>query len=479
LPSRTGPPVRASRSSAWAIFSIWHFLGFQILIFLGGIGNIPVEYYEAAKLDGANQWQLFRRITLPLLSPQIFFVFTIASIGVLRAFNEIFILTNGGPLDTTRTVTLLVFRTFFQQGQIGLGSAMGVLLTLVILAFTLVQFRFLERRGAVHVNTPQVLPRAITQPVRPRVPPITGTLFKHLILIVVGVAVAYPFYFMITSAFKDFSEATDDAADVLADVVAPGELRRGLGAAALGALLRQHVLHRRCQRRGEIVIAVLAAYAFAQMNFRGKNVLFALFPRDLHDARRGDAHPELRDDEQGAARREPVLPDPAPRPLRHIRRADPSVPGQRVLGVPAAPAVPAIPKELRDCRGHRRRRTSALPLVGRASDLRARRSVTVAILSFYASWNRLPVAVHRHVERGDPTHPGGSERVPAEAGSQYHLLMAAASFVVAPIVLLYLVGQRFWCRASHGPASAASVHAYLTRGTPGAARMVEEVGRHT
>ena len=65
---------------------------------------------------------------------------------MLRAFNEIFVLTNGGPLDTTRTVSMLVFRTFFQQGQIGLGSAMGVLLTLIILLFTLIQFRFLERR---------------------------------------------------------------------------------------------------------------------------------------------------------------------------------------------------------------------------------------------------------------------------------------------------------------------------------------------
>jgi len=70
----------------------------------------------------------------------------VASIGVLRAFNEIFILTNGGPLDTTRTVTLLLFKTFFQQGQLGLGSAMGVLLTLIILAFTLFQFRILGRR---------------------------------------------------------------------------------------------------------------------------------------------------------------------------------------------------------------------------------------------------------------------------------------------------------------------------------------------
>jgi multiple sugar transport system permease protein len=129
-----------------AIFSIWHFLGFQIVIFMAGLGNIPVEYYEAARLDGASPRQVFTKITLPLLSPQIFFVFTIASIGVLRAFNEIYVLTNGGPLDTTRTVTMNVFRTFFQQGQIGLGSAMGVLLTLIILAFTLFQFRVLERR---------------------------------------------------------------------------------------------------------------------------------------------------------------------------------------------------------------------------------------------------------------------------------------------------------------------------------------------
>ena len=129
-----------------AMFSVWHFLGFQILIFLAGLGNIPVEYYEAARLDGASPRQVFTKITLPLLSPQIFFVFTIATIGVLRSFNEIFVLTNGGPLDTSRTTTMLVFRTFFQQGQIGLGSAMGVLLTIVILVFTLVQFRVLERR---------------------------------------------------------------------------------------------------------------------------------------------------------------------------------------------------------------------------------------------------------------------------------------------------------------------------------------------
>lgn len=129
-----------------AIFSIWHYLGFQIVIFLAGLGNIPAEYYEAARIDGASDRQIFTKITLPLLSPQIFFVFTIATIGVLRAFNEIYVMTNGGPLDTTRTLNMLVFRTFFQQGQIGLGSALGVILTVIILVFTLVQFRVFERR---------------------------------------------------------------------------------------------------------------------------------------------------------------------------------------------------------------------------------------------------------------------------------------------------------------------------------------------
>jgi multiple sugar transport system permease protein len=129
-----------------SLFTIWHFIGFQVVIFLAGLGNISPEYYEAARLDGASERQIFTKITLPLLSPTTFFVFTIATIGALRAFNQIYVLTNGGPLDTTRTVTLLVFRTFFQQTQLGLGAAMAFILTLLILAFTLVQFRILGRR---------------------------------------------------------------------------------------------------------------------------------------------------------------------------------------------------------------------------------------------------------------------------------------------------------------------------------------------
>jgi multiple sugar transport system permease protein len=131
-----------------SLVTIWHFLGYMIVIFLAGLSNISQEFYEAARLDGASERQLFTKITLPLLSPTTFFVFTVASIGVLRSFDSVYVLTSGtgGPLDTTRTVTLLVFKTAFQQAQFGLGAALAFILTVVILLFTLIQFRVLGRR---------------------------------------------------------------------------------------------------------------------------------------------------------------------------------------------------------------------------------------------------------------------------------------------------------------------------------------------
>src|SRR5438132_6485120 len=129
-----------------SLVTVWHYLGYQIVIFLAGLSNISQEFYEAARLDGASERQIFTKITLPLLSPTTFFVFTVASIGVLRSFDSVYVLTNGGPLDTTPTVTLLVFRTAFQQAQFGLGSALAVILPLVILLLPLIQFPALGRR---------------------------------------------------------------------------------------------------------------------------------------------------------------------------------------------------------------------------------------------------------------------------------------------------------------------------------------------
>ena len=109
-----------------AMMSIWHYVGFNMVIFLAGLGNISKELYEARGSTGASEWLVFRRITLPLLSPTTFFLATVRTIGALQAFNQIYVMTSGGPLDTTRTVTMLIFRTFYQQTRGGLRLGDGL-----------------------------------------------------------------------------------------------------------------------------------------------------------------------------------------------------------------------------------------------------------------------------------------------------------------------------------------------------------------
>ena len=134
---------------AVSIFTVWHYIGFQTVVFLAGLTSISRELYEAARIDGANERQVFTRITLPLLSPTIFFVAIIATVGAMRSFNQIFVLTAGGPLDTTRTVPLLIYKTFFERtavNGIGLGAAMSFVFVVLIVAITMLQFRVLGRR---------------------------------------------------------------------------------------------------------------------------------------------------------------------------------------------------------------------------------------------------------------------------------------------------------------------------------------------
>ena len=129
------------------LFAIWHGLGFDAIVFLAGLSNIPREVEEAARLDGAGRWQIIRHVTLPLLSPTILFLVVIATIRSFQAFNQIYIMTNGGPLNTTRNVVMLIFQNFYQRTErVGYATAIAMLLFAVILVITLLQLRIGERR---------------------------------------------------------------------------------------------------------------------------------------------------------------------------------------------------------------------------------------------------------------------------------------------------------------------------------------------
>ena len=133
---------------AIVIFTIWQSVGYNVVIFLAGLTNISKELYEAARMDGANGMQLFRFITLPLLSPTTFFVLVISVIGSLQSFNQIFAMnsaaaqTLGGPLGTTNTLTVYMFNQLYSYSNFGYASTIAVLLSIIILVLTLINFRF-------------------------------------------------------------------------------------------------------------------------------------------------------------------------------------------------------------------------------------------------------------------------------------------------------------------------------------------------
>jgi multiple sugar transport system permease protein len=143
-------PVSWLGSANWVlpsviIMDVWKNTGFAMIIFLAGLQNIPKDYYEAARLDGANAFQLFLRITFPLLTPTIVFVLVIFMIGGIQVFDTIIVLTGGGPGDASKSVVIYIYEQAFQNFDLGYASTVAMTLFLVILVLTLLQFLFGRR----------------------------------------------------------------------------------------------------------------------------------------------------------------------------------------------------------------------------------------------------------------------------------------------------------------------------------------------
>lgn len=138
-----GTPNMALSSTIALI--VWKFAGFFMLILLVGLQSIPTDVYEAAKVDGASRWQTFFGVTLPLLRPSIALCLIISVTGSLLAFDQFFILTNGGPDNSTTTIVMLIYREAFRQFDLGKAAAISIVVLLVLLVINIAQFRFLRR----------------------------------------------------------------------------------------------------------------------------------------------------------------------------------------------------------------------------------------------------------------------------------------------------------------------------------------------
>lgn len=129
------------------LMAVWKNFGFNMIIFIAGLQNIPAPLYEAARIDGANAWQQFRHITLPLLGPTFLFVTLMTMIGYFQVFAEPYVMTQGGPANRTLSVMLLMYEEGFRWWNMGYASAVAFVLFALILAATVLQLQLRRRRS--------------------------------------------------------------------------------------------------------------------------------------------------------------------------------------------------------------------------------------------------------------------------------------------------------------------------------------------
>jgi len=143
-------PPGWTTSTTWAmpaviITSVWHDMGYYMVIYLAGLQTIPVDLYEAAEIDGANAWQKFWRITVPALRPTTFFVLIMLTISSFKVFDLIQVMTEGGPGRSTLVLSQVIFREGITEGRFGYSSAVAMVLFVIVLVVTVTQFGFQRR----------------------------------------------------------------------------------------------------------------------------------------------------------------------------------------------------------------------------------------------------------------------------------------------------------------------------------------------
>ena len=130
---------------ALIIVSVWKLIGYNMIIFLSGFSNISQNLFEAARIDGANAVQTFKNITIPLLSPTIFFVVIITAISSFQVFDLIYLMTEGGPFDSTNVLVYAIYKNAFEYFNVGKASAIAYVLFTIILILTLIQWNLRKK----------------------------------------------------------------------------------------------------------------------------------------------------------------------------------------------------------------------------------------------------------------------------------------------------------------------------------------------
>jgi putative chitobiose transport system permease protein len=144
-------PVNWLTSTSTSIFAVmvvtvWKGLGYYMVIYLAGLQSISDDLYEAADIDGASKWKQIWHITIPLLMPSIMIVTIMSSISAMKVFEEIYVMTGGGPLNSSKTLVFYIYEEAFDKLQMGYASATGVILFIITLIFSVINIKFMSKK---------------------------------------------------------------------------------------------------------------------------------------------------------------------------------------------------------------------------------------------------------------------------------------------------------------------------------------------
>lgn len=278
-----------------AAVNTWRYTGMISLLFLAGMQRISRSILEAAILDGAGEWQLFCRITLPLLRPVMLFVLVTSITGAFQIFDTIAVATNGGPAGSTRVIVYYIYENAFKFHKMGYACAMSMALLFIMALYTAIQmrvFRANESDLAIFNFDLGVVDHAITAPSKTARRVGLGRILAWCLLAALIAVTLIPFWIVVRTALTRPDDLYASTGAWLPPVLTLENFRRALGyvsddvALAAGGSgsdvnflksLLNSMIFSGLVVAGQVVFSAMAAYAFARLRFRGRKLLFALF----------------------------------------------------------------------------------------------------------------------------------------------------------------------------------------------------------
>ncbi|WP_429298751.1 ABC transporter permease subunit [Paraburkholderia sp. GAS199] len=278
-----------------ATVNTWRYTGMIALLLLAGMQRIPRSLYEAAILDGAGEWQLFRSITLPLLRPVMLFVLVTSITGAFQIFDTIAVATSGGPASSTRVIVYYIYENAFKFHKMGYACTMSMALLLVMALYTAVQMRLFRTNEedlailSVELDTTH---HTTSRPPRTLKRIGVARMLAWCVLAALIAVILIPFWIVLRTALTSSIDLYASTGAWLPPAFTLENFRRALGFVAsdvalidggsgsnvdfLRSLLNS-VIFTGLVVAGQVVFSAMAAYAFARLRFRGRGVLFALF----------------------------------------------------------------------------------------------------------------------------------------------------------------------------------------------------------